>query len=206
MLSSRPLASANAPYPADPPKAAAAELSGGTVIWLFVALELLTFGLFFLAYAAMRRSDVATFDAAQAMLHPRLGAINTGVLLTGGWLAARGVLANRSGHARTTALCFAGAAGTGLVFMAIKTFEYAEVFAAGISLSTNTFWFFYLFLTGLHFLHVLAGVGFLLPVAWRAGRGGYGPADALSVEAVAVFWHLVDMIWIVLFPLLYLVH
>jgi nitric oxide reductase NorE protein len=183
-----------------------AELSGGTVIWLFVALELLTFGLFFLAYAAMRGGDVATFDAAQAMLHPGLGAINTGVLLTGGWLAARGVLANRNGQARSTALCLAGAAGTGLVFMAIKAVEYAEVFAAGISLATNMFWFFYLFLTGLHFLHVLAGVGFLLPVAWRAGHGAYGPRDALSVEAVAIFWHLVDVIWIVLFPLLYLVH
>lgn len=175
------------------------------MIWLFVALELLTFGLFFLAYAATRRSELATFDASQALLHPGLGAINTGVLLTGGWLAARGVLANRSGQPRAAGLCLAAAAGSGLVFMAIKIVEYSEAFDAGISLSTNRFWFFYLFLTGLHFMHVLAGVGLLLPVAWRAWRGAYGPGNALAVEAVAVFWHLVDMIWIVLFPLLYLV-
>jgi nitric oxide reductase NorE protein len=89
--------------------------------------------------------------------------------------------------------------------MAIKLNEYADVFAAGTTLSTNTFWFFYLFVTGLHFLHVLAGVGFLLPTAYHAWKGAYGPNASLSVEAVAVFWHLVDLIWIFLFPLFYLV-
>ena len=73
------------------------ERSGGTVIWLFVVLVLLPFGLFFLAFAVTRRADPETFLAGQEKLHPLMGAINTGVLLTGGWLAARGVLANRMG-------------------------------------------------------------------------------------------------------------
>ena len=180
------------------------ELSGGTVIWLFVAIELLTFGMFFVGFAAARRSDPVPFAEGQARLHALSGAINTAVLLCGGWLAARGVLANRSNEPGTTARCFAGAAVTGLLFMAIKLHEYSEVFAAGVSLSTNTFWFFYLFVTGLHFLHVLAGVGFLLPTAWRAAQGAYGPDNSSTVEAVAVFWHLVDLIWIFLFPLIYL--
>lgn len=180
------------------------ELSGGIVIWLFVAIELLTFGLFFMAFAASRRSDPEIFSAGQAQLHPLLGAINTGVLLCGGWLAARGALANRSDQPRLTAWCLGGAAATGLLFMGIKVREYADVFAAGISLSTDRFWFFYLFLTGFHFLHVLAGVGFLVPTAWRAAQGAYGPHERLPVEAVAVFWHLVDLVWIFLFPLLYL--
>ena len=180
------------------------ELSGGTVIWLFVSIELLTFGLFFVGFAAARRSDPATFLTGQQQLHPLYGAINTGVLLCGGWLAARGVLANRSREPRTTARCFAAAAVTGLVFMGIKLNEYIEVFDSGISLSTNSFWFFYLFVTGLHFLHVLAGVGFLVPTAWRAAHGAYGPDNSATVEAVAVFWHLVDLIWIFLFPLIYL--
>ncbi len=179
-------------------------LSGGTVIWLFVAIELLTFGLFFVGFAAARRADPEPFLAGQAQLHPLLGAVNTGVLLCGGWCAARGVLANRSNEPRAAAGYLAGAAATGLVFMAIKLHEYADVFAAGVSLSTNTFWFFYLFVTGLHFLHVLAGVGFLVPTAVRAARGAYGPEAPFTVEAVAVFWHLVDLLWIVLFPLLYL--
>jgi len=182
----------------------ARELSGGTVIWLFVAIELLTFGLFFVGFAAARRSEPALFAAGQAQLHPLLGAINTCVLLSGGWLAARGVLANRCDEPRATAAYLSGAAVTGLLFMAIKLHEYAGVFAAGVSLSTSSFWFFYLFVTGLHFLHVLAGVGFLVPTAWRAAHGAYGPGDGSTVEAVAVFWHLVDLIWIFLFPLIYL--
>ncbi|MBW2241152.1 MAG: cytochrome c oxidase subunit 3 [Deltaproteobacteria bacterium] len=180
------------------------ELPGGTVIWLFVAIELLTFGLFFVGFAWARRSNPAPFLAGQGQLHPLLGAINTGVLLSGGWLAARGVLANRSGKTRATAAFLTGAAVSGILFMAIKLHEYADVFEAGVSLSTNTFWFFYLFLTGLHFLHVLAGVGFLLPTAWRAAGGAYGPENRSTVEAVAVFWHMVDLIWIFLFPLIYL--
>ena len=182
------------------------ELPGGTVIWLFVAIELLTFGLFFGAFAAARRSDPALFMAGQAQLHPLLGAINTCVLLSGGWLAARGVLANRYGKPRAAAACLLGAAATGLLFMAIKLYEYSIAFAAGVSLSTSSFWFFYLFVTGLHFLHVLAGVGFLVPTAWRAAHGAYGPEARYTLEAVAVFWHLVDLIWIFLFPLLYLAH
>lgn len=189
--------------PIDTPRPAR-ELSGGTVVWLFVGVELLTFALFFVAFAAARRSDPASFSAGQAQLHPLMGAINTCVLLTGGWLAARGVLANRRGAASTLSACFWGAAASGVVFMAIKSYEYVGVFGAGISLSTSTFWFFYLFVTGLHFMHVLAGVAFLVPTAWRAARGAYGPAEATTVEAVAVFWHLVDMIWVFLFPLFYL--
>lgn len=180
------------------------ELSGGTVVWLFVAVELLTFGLFFVGFAASRQADPAAFAEGQAQLHPLLGAINTCVLLTGGWFAARGVLANRSDQAATTSACLWAAAASGVVFMGIKLYEYAGVLGDGVSLSTSTFWFFYLFVTGLHFLHVLAGVGFLVPTAARAARGAYGSDSPLSVEAVAVFWHLVDLIWVFLFPLFYL--
>lgn len=180
------------------------ELAGGTVIWLFVAIELLTFGLFFVAFATSQRADPASFSAGQAQLHPFFAAVNTCVLLTGGWFAARGVLANRCDQSRAASRYLWGAAATGLLFMAIKSYEYVGVFAAGITLSTSAFWFFYLFVTGFHFLHVLAGVGFLVPTAWRTARGAYGSAAPMTVEAVAVFWHLVDMIWVLLFPLFYL--
>jgi nitric oxide reductase NorE protein len=185
---------------ANPPR----ELSGGPVIWLFVAVELLTFGMFFVAFAAARRADPGVFATGQALLHPALGAINTCVLLTGGWFAARGALANRDDEARKASLALWGAAASGVIFMAIKLYEYSGVLGTGVSLSTSAFWFFYLFVTGLHFLHVLAGVGFLIPTAWRTARGAYGSAAPDTVEAVAVFWHLVDLIWILLFPLFYL--
>jgi len=181
------------------------QLAGGTVLWLFVVVELLTFGLFFLTFAFGRRADPVSFAAGQAQLHPLLGTINTCALLTGGWWAARGVLAFRHGRSSSTSRWFWCAAASGAVFMAIKSFEYADILGRGISLSTDNFWFHYLFVTGLHFLHVFAGVGFLVATAWRSGRGRYGPGDALTIEAVAVFWHLVDLIWVFLFPLFYLV-
>ena len=181
------------------------ELPGGVVIWIFVAVELLTFGLFFVGFATARNAERASFAEGQATLHPILGVLNTCILLTGGWLAARAVLANRGDDVATTRTCLWGAAISGVVFMAIKLYEYVGVFGAGITLSTSTFWFYYLFVTGFHFFHVLAGVLFLSPTAWRASRGEYGSERAESVEAVAVFWHLVDVIWILLFPLFYLV-
>jgi nitric oxide reductase NorE protein len=181
------------------------ELSGGTVIWLFVAIELLTFGLFFVGFAVAGRADPESFAVGRAQLHPMLGAINTCVLLTGGLFAALGVLANRRDEPARASACLWSAAASGIAFMAIKLYEYTGVFGAGLSLSTNTFWFFYLFVTGLHFFHVLAGTAFLVPTAWRAARGAYGSAAPTTVEAVAVFWHLVDLIWIFLFPLFYLV-
>jgi len=188
-----------------PSQQARRELPGGVVLWLFVAVELLTFGLFFLTFALGRRADPTAFAVGQAELHPLLGMINTCVLLTGGWLAAYGVLAHRRGQAGVLSACYWGAAASGLLFMAIKLFEYGEVLGNGVTFSTSNFWFHYLFVTGLHFLHVLAGVGFLILTAWRAGRGAYGPEDGLTIEAVAVFWHLVDLIWVFLFPLFYLV-
>ena len=148
---------------------------------------------------------LAGLTAAETIRQPIcLLLTTTCVLLTGGWFAARGVLANRCDESRDASRCLWGAAASGLVFMAIKSYEYAGVFGAGITLSTSSFWFFYLFLTGFHFMHVLAGVGFLVPTAWRAYRGAYGPAEPMTVEAVAVFWHLVDLIWVSLFPLFYL--
>jgi len=180
------------------------ELPGGTVIWIFVALELLTFGLFFIASADARRSDPTIFGEGASRLHTLLGAINTGVLLTGGLFVAQAVLANARGAARSTSVWLWGAAASGVVFMGIKLYEYADVLNMGVTLSTNRFWFFYLFITGLHFLHVLAGVFFLVPTAWRASGRAYGPRDATTVEAVAIFWHLVDLIWVFVFPLFYL--
>jgi len=92
----------------------AGELRGGTVVWLFVGIELLTFGLFFVAFAASRRADPVTFTAGQAELHRMLGAIHTCSLLSGGWLAARGVLANRCDESVGTATFLTGAATTPL--------------------------------------------------------------------------------------------
>lgn len=176
-------------------------LPGGSVIWIVVLAELLTFFLFFVAYAASYRSDPGTYAASQASLSRGSGAINTAVLLTGSWMAARGVLAHDQGTSARG--WWLGAALSGVLFTGIKLSEYAHVFGAGINLSTNGFWFFYLFLTVMHLGHVLAGIGFAGAMALRPPSRA--PSSLETAEATATYWHLVDLIWILLFPLLYLV-
>lgn len=176
-------------------------LPGGGVIWVVIASELLTFGLFFLAYAAAYADDAATFATSQALLHAASGTVNTAVLLTGSWMAARAVIAHHQGGARPW---LAATGLSGLLFVGIKIHEYVDVFGHGVTLSTNPFWFYYLFLTFIHLLHVVVGIGIMgwLTATYRAPEGH---EDVASVEAAAAYWHLVDLVWIVLFPLLYLV-
>lgn len=177
-------------------------LPGGLVVWIFVAVEILTFAAFFVAFADAYADEPRVFLDAQALLHPLRGAINTGVLLTGSWLVARATVAP------ATASRWLFAAGvSGVVFVAIKVSEYVDVFSVGITMSTNSFWFYYLFLTFMHLLHVVFGIGAMFSLSFRASRAhaaGSTKEFAPSLEAGAVYWHLVDLIWIVLFPTIYL--
>ncbi len=177
-------------------------LPGGTVVWIVVALELATFAMFFFGYAWSYTQEPSVFKASQALLHPTSGAINTAVLLTGSWLIARAAHRATVGLDAVPWLLAAGASG--VVFTAIKISEYQGVFAHGVSLSTNQFWFFYLFLTVLHLVHVLIGIGICGAVAYGLRKPGEDPPDRHTVEAAATYWHLIDLIWIILFPLIYL--
>ena len=178
---------------------------GGLVIWIFVAVELLTFGAFLAAFADGFRQEPLLFGTSQQLLHPLRGAINTAVLLTGSWLVARATVSDP----RTSPRWLFAAGMSGVVFSAIKISEYVDVFSAGISMSTNAFWFYYLFLTFMHLLHVVFGVGAMFWLTLRASRAhreGSFSSFVPSLEAGAVYWHLVDLIWIVLFPTIYLMH
>ena len=178
------------------------DLPGGLVVWIFVAVEILTFGAFLAAFAHAYAADEQVFRSSQSLLHPLRGTINTAVLLTGSWLVARSVVAD-SKHAARWLL----AAGiSGVVFAAIKISEYVDVFSAGLSMSTNSFWFYCLFLTFMHLLHVLFGIGVMFWLSLRAAaRDASSFAELVpSIEAGAVYWHLVDLIWIMLFPTIYM--
>jgi len=104
------------------------------------------------------------------------------------------------------AIGWLGAAiGFGFIFVAIKVFEFQEKFSAGISLHTNTFYMFYLSLTMFHFMHVILGMVILAAVMLKARRGGYTPQEHTGVETGASYWHMVDLVWIILFPLVYVI-
>jgi nitric oxide reductase NorE protein len=134
-----------------------------------------------------------------------LGAINTLLMLSSSWFVATAVQAARKNLARLTPLCFMMALACGVAFGVVKVLEYAEKIRAGITLNTNDFYMYYFVFTGIHFLHVLIGMGVLsvLAVYTRAGR--FDASSIRHLETGASFWHLVDLLWIVLFALLYLI-
>ena len=182
-------------------------LPGDAAWWMFLTAEFLTLCMFFGVYAYMRRGSLVEFQDAQALLDPRFALVNSLVLITSGYCVARGVRALAQGRlvsAGPAAKWVLLAALLGIAFTCIKGTEYAGKYEAGLTLSSGTFWFFYYFLTGFHFLHVLLGIGFLLWVAYGV-RAKVGQNEFLvQAESCAAFWHMLDLVWIVLFPLLYL--
>lgn len=179
------------------------KLSGDLVIWLLILAELLTFGIFFLAYAFKRAGQVDVFNASQATLNLHLGTINTLLLITSSWAVARAVQAVRRDRPYTGANWLAVALTCGGSFLAIKTWEYIDKIAAGIEVSTNDFYLLYFMLTGFHYLHVVVGMVMLSLLWFFTRRGQYGRDNCHALETGAAFWHLVDLLWIILFPLVY---
>lgn len=182
-----------------------APLVGGPAIWVVMAVEVVTFGLFLTYHASSWAGQVDVYRASQLQLHPTSAVLGTVLLLTGSWTAYLAAVACEEGKSRAGGGWLLATAGFGALFSANKLLEYSHL--DGVGLSTNGFWFTYLFLTGLHLLHVLAGVvayGWLGGLAF-AGRGTEGE-DLLNVQAAAVYWHLVDVVWLLLFPILYLMH
>lgn len=170
-------------------------LPGELMIWVLIISELVVFGAGLLALLATRLGDPAGFAEAQSHLHRVGAAVNTVVLVTSGYLAALAVrlAAARPALARLLLIL---AAGLGAVFLAVKASEYADLFAQGIGTETHAFFTFSYLLTGFHAAHVLAGMVLLLLVAVR-------PAPR-PVGVAAAFWHMVDLVWVLLVPVVYL--
>ena len=182
---------------------AAKHLPGDLAIWIFIAAELLAFCVFFAAYAFTRAKNVALFDAEQLSLNRNAGALNTVLLLTASYFVVRGVQAAQAGLKDKVAPWLAGAFVCGGGFVAVKISEYADKLGAGINLSTSPFYMFYLSLTFFHFMHVILGMVILAALWFKARQGTYGPDNLNGLESGASYWHMVDLVWIILFPLVY---
>ena len=179
-------------------------LPGDFAIWLFIFAELLVFGVFFLAFAFARLHHLDEFNAGQLEIDRRSGAINTLLLITGSYFVAQAVQAIRKNQNKVCCHWLSLGIMTGVFFIISKCLGYADLFAQGINLTTNTFYMFYLSLTGFHFMHVIMGVIILIAVWLKAWRGGYSANDCYGVESAASYWHMVDLVWIILFPLVYI--
>jgi nitric oxide reductase NorE protein len=166
--------------------------------------ELVMFGAFFVAYVFHRRTEIEVFDTAQATLDLNLGVANTLLLVTSSWAVVRAVEAARADCYAAVVRRLGIAIALALAFVAVKCVEYSAKFAAGIDMITNTFYMFYFSLTMIHLAHVLGGTVILVVTRQNAKRGAYHRADTKGLEAGACYWHLVDLLWIFLFALLYL--
>ena len=202
MTSSTPTL-AQAPDSLPPHAATGGAPPGDLAVWVFIFAELLAFGVFFAAYAFTRMRHVELFDTMQLTLDRHAGALNTFLLITSSWCVARAVHAVEHTRNGASTRWLAGALACGGGFLIVKGIEYADKFGAGISLSTNTFYMFYLSLTFFHFMHVILGMVVLAILAVQTRRGDYRPGHMNGLESGAAYWHMVDLVWIVLFPLVY---
>lgn len=174
-------------------------------VWTFLATEVLLFGALFTAYAVFRARYPEMFRAEHLKLDRVLGAVNTVVLITSSLLVVFGVEAIKRGKARLFEACFGGTILLAGVFLCVKYVEYAAKFHHGIYPRTNLFFSIYFMLTGLHGIHVLLGMGVLSYVIVLSRRGRLSAGYYTPAEMSGLYWHFVDLVWIYLFPLLYLV-
>ncbi len=185
---------------------------GDLAIWIIIYVEFITFALLFLGYAFSRRLDVELFNASQLIVSQTSGFINTFILITSSYFVVKAVhsIKNMSEATQKEANIEASkwlkfAVACGLAFLVIKVTEFSHIFGMGIHMSTNKYFMFYIMLTVFHFMHVLLGSGILYIIYQKTKRLGYLPNDSKGIETGASYWHMVDLLWIVLFPLVYII-
>ncbi|MEZ0338946.1 cytochrome c oxidase subunit 3 [Mycobacterium sp. pV006] len=169
-------------------------------MWVMVLGDLVIFAGYFVIYMIYRTMNSAEFLAAQQHLDINIGVVNTVILLTSSWFIARSVLAARAGdHRRAINLVYAAGLG-GVLFMVFKGYEWYAKISAGHT-NSDLFYSFYYVITGVHLVHVLIGL-IVLGVVVRELRNPARRRTSM-VESGAVYWHMVDLLWVIIFGLLY---
>jgi nitric oxide reductase NorE protein len=179
-------------------------LPGVDGVWVFIGADSVIFAILFLSFMQERLKNPDVFETSRQTLNMHLGGIDTLILLTSSWSVALAVQAMKRDLVDREPLLLLGGAVTGLMFMVSKAIEYFQEFTHGITPGTNPFFMWYFTLTGIHFIHVVVGTSMLTYLWIRSRRGTYDHLHKAVPESVASYWHLVDLLWIVLFPLLYL--
>jgi cytochrome c oxidase subunit 3 len=188
-------------------------------MWVFLATEVLFFGGLFMAYCVYHNWYSAAFAAGSHHMLTVAGTANTAVLLVSSFTVALGVRAGRLGSRRGQVLALSATIFLGLVFLGVKAYEYYDHFSHGLFPNASFRWegapelaapvqiFFtlYFVMTGLHALHMVIGVGLFTVMAILAARGRFNEHYYTPLEVSGLYWHFVDIVWIFLFPLLYLI-
>jgi nitric oxide reductase NorE protein len=179
-------------------------LPGVDGVWVFIGADSVIFAILFLTFMQDRLKNPALFEASRHTLNLHLGGIDTLILLTSSWSVALAIQALKRDLSERVPRYLLGGVLTGLMFVLSKSIEYFQKFAHGLTPGTNPFYMWYFTLTGIHLAHVLLGTSLLAFLWVRSRSGAFSSTHRAVPESVASFWHLVDLLWIVLFPLLYL--
>ena len=174
--------------------------------WIFIYGDMMIFAVIFVTYLYYRGQQIDLFNESQKTLVRGFGATNTLLLLTSSLFVAIGIRAINRRRADLAPLMFLGAMACGLAFAALKFVEYGEKLSVGITPATNNFYMYYFVLTGLHFFHLIVGMAILALITRASSRTEHTAKQYALIEGGACFWHMVDLLWIILFPLLYLVN
>ena len=186
-------------------------------MWLFLGTEILLFGGLFVGYSMYRTLFGAGFQAASHHLDKTLGTVDTFVLITSSFSMAMSIHWARARRSGLATLALLVTIGFGLAFLAIHSYEYYRDVTEGalpgkfyhvegaMLPGASMFYTLYYIMTGLHSFHVVIGVGLLTWLTWRTRRGDFSEAYDTPLELGGMYWHLVDLIWIFLYPLLYLI-
>lgn len=185
-------------------------------MWVFLGSEVLFFGVLFALYASYRVAHGHAFSEGVHHNDLVIGTVNTYILLTSSLIVALGIYTIRSGRRKSTAVLLGTAAVLGVVFLALKGLEYSHHFREGIfpghyyeferlqTYGARVFFTLYYFMTGLHALHVFGGIIMLLVLAWLTVRKKFDPGYHTPIELGGMYWHFVDIVWLFLWPLFYL--
>jgi nitric oxide reductase NorE protein len=189
----------------EPHRAGGRRIPGEEGIWVFVLGDMTVFALFFATFMYSRGKNPQVFGAGHADLHVALGTVNTVLLLSSSLLVAIGVQWVLGGRHRDATRLFSGALGCGIGFVAVKAIEWTQLFSEGKGVGSGEYFSYYFVFTGIHLMHVLIGLVILGRLVVLTRRPVLDGEQRQLCETGGIFWHMVDLLWVVLFALFYLV-
>lgn len=180
---------------------------GGLMIWIFIYMELLVFGVAFVVFFYMRSKEPNVFHSSQQHLSKTIALFNTMILITSSYFVAQANRLYKKHEEKAYALAsklLVIATLLGTAFLGLKGLEYSQKIALGYTTGVNTFFDFYWLLTMFHAAHVVIGLMILIYLSIKVKQGTRFPADGFTLTTGSAWWHMCDLVWVILFPALYL--
>jgi nitric oxide reductase NorE protein len=182
------------------------KLPGDIAMWFFILMELTVFAIFFIGFAVTKNLNPILFQQGQATLHPLVGLLCTLSLITSSYFVALAMSNIKQNNQRAAKQALWLSLLVASIYLVAKIWEYIQLGQAGMGLSSNTFYTLYFFITFFHFMHVLLGMVILIYMARQTGKNVYTESNHDGFEAGTCYWHMVDLVWVILFPIIYVIH